>query len=132
MNKVFEVGTLTKDCELRYSQNNKPICSFDIAVNEGFGDKKTTDYFKVVLFGGEKLSSYLVKGTKVAVVGKLKNNNYEDKNGIKHYTTQIIADTFGGVELLGGKKDNSAPTDNFSGGFDEDLQQVDDGSDMPF
>ena len=136
MNKVFEIGTLTKDCELRYSQNNKPICSFSIAVNEGWGDKKTTDYFNVVYFGGESLSTYLVKGTKVAIVGKLKNSNYE-KDGVKRYKTEIIADTFRGIELVGGKKENSnneysAPQDTFSdGNYEEDITPVDDSS-MPF
>jgi len=138
MNKCVEIGNLTKDSELRYSKDNKAICNFTIAVNEGFGDKKTVQYFNIVSFGAEKISQYLIKGTKVAISGKLQNSNYE-KDGVKHYKTEIIADNFGGIEFLGGKENSSgnsnqysAPANNSQGSFDDDITPVDDGDSMPF
>lgn len=99
MNKVVQIGTLTRDSELRYAQSGVAICNFSIAVNEYVKGEKTVQFFNIVSFGAEKLSQYLVKGTKVGIVGKLSNSSYE-KDGQKIYKTEIIADSFGGIDLL--------------------------------
>lgn len=131
MNLVTLTGNITKDSELRYNSNNTPVCSFSIAVNEYVKGEQKTQYFNIVSFSAEKLSQYLVKGTKVAIVGKLQNSSYE-KDGIKHYRTDIIANPYGGIELLGNKgtgnnNSNSAPQDVFGGGdYQEDITPVDD------
>lgn len=120
MNKVIVIGTLTRDSELKYSQNGKPICTFSIAVNEFIKGEKTVQFFNIVSFGAENLSAYLVKGTKVGIVGKLSNSSYE-KDGQKVYKTEIIADSFGGIELLSKKQ------------FDnEDLITVSDNGELPW
>ena len=136
MNLVTLTGNITKDSELRYNANNTPVCSFSIAVNEYSKGEQKTQYFNIVSFSAEKLSQYLVKGTKVAIVGKLSNSNYE-KDGLKHYRTDIIANPFGGIELLGIKgnnNSNSAPTNNDVSEQEnhEELERVDDLGDMPF
>jgi single-strand DNA-binding protein len=135
MNLVTLTGNITKDSELRYNSNNTPVCSFSIAVNEYVKGEQKTQYFNIVSFSAEKLSQYLVKGTKVAIVGKLNNSSYE-KDGIKHYRTDIVANPFGGIELLGSKGTgnnlNQAPQDVFGGNFDEDIQPVNNDGDMPF
>ena len=101
MNLIILSGNLTKDCELRYTAGTgKAVVSFSIAVNEGYGDKKTTQFFNITSFGAEKVADYLTKGTKVLIRGRLRNNSYE-KDGVKHYTTEIIAENYGGIELLG-------------------------------
>lgn len=120
MNKVIEIGTLTRDSELKYSQNGKAICTFSIAVNEFIKGEKTVQFFNIVSFGAENLSAYLVKGTKVGIVGKLSNSSYE-KDGQKIYKTEIIADSFGGIELLSKKQ-----SDN------EDLITVSDNGELPW
>jgi single-strand DNA-binding protein len=136
MNKVILIGTLTKDCELRYNANNTPICSFSIAVNEYVKGEQKTQYFNIVSFSAEKLSQYLVKGTKVAIEGKLNNSSYE-KDEVKHYRTDVIANPYGGIELVGSKKqgDNSysapANDDVFGGNFEEDITPVNNDPDMP-
>lgn len=135
MNKVILIGTLTKDSELRYNSNNTPVCSFSIAVNEYVKGEQKTQYFNIVSFSAEKLSQYLVKGTKVAIEGKLKNSSYE-KDNIKHYRTDIVANSYGGIELLGSKgNNNSNPTpqeDVFDGNFEEDIEPINNDRDMPF
>jgi single-strand DNA-binding protein len=69
MNRVSMVGNITKDADMRYTPNNKAIVSFSIAINEGFGANKTTQYFNIVSFGAEKLCQYLTKGKTVAITG---------------------------------------------------------------
>ena len=120
MNKVILIGTLTRDSELKYSQNEKAICTFSIAVNEFVKGEKTAQFFNIKSFGAENLSAYLVKGTKVGIAGKLFNSIY-DKDGQKIYKTEIIADSFGGIELLSKKQ------------FDnEDLMNVNDNEKLPW
>ena len=99
MNNVILTGNIVRDSELRFSQSGKGVCTFSIAVNEGFGDKKTTQYFNIVSFGAENVCQYLVKGVKVAIQGRLNNSTYE-KDGVKHYKTDIIANNYGGIEIL--------------------------------
>ena len=135
MNLVTLTGNITKDSELRYNANNTPVCTFSIAVNEYVKGEQKTQYFNIVSFSAEKLSQYLVKGTKVAIVGKLKNSSYEE-DGLKHYRTDIVANPIGGIELLGskgaGNNSNQAPQDVFGGDFEDDIQPVDPSGDMPF
>lgn len=138
MNQVNLTGTLTRDSELSYNSNNTPICKFSIAVNEYVKGEQKVQYFNIVSFSAEKLSAYLVKGTKVLISGKLNNSSYE-KDGQKIYRTDIVASSYGGIELLGGKKDNSAsntqpnsPYDVFNNGnHQEDITPADD-NDCPF
>jgi len=81
----------------------------------------------------------MTKGSQVAISGRIQTRNYEAKDGTKRYVTEVVADQFGGVEFLGGKKaegssnEYSSPAnDTFSGGnFEEDITPVDDG-DAPF
>lgn len=139
MNQTVLTGNITKDSELSYTPNNVAVCKFSIAVNEYVKGENKTQYFNIVSFSAEKLSQYLVKGTKVLIVGKLQNSSYE-KDGIKHYKTDIICNPYGGIELLGSKgtgnnnsNEYSAPqNDAFSkGNFEEEITPVDDGE-MPF
>lgn len=89
----------------------------------------------------ENLANYLNKGTLVAVSGKVSTRSYDSKDGGKRYVTEITADMFGGVKLLGNKSSmnqDSNGSNNFGnssqdafGGFEEDITPVDDGE-MPF
>lgn len=139
MNKVVLVGRLAKDAELKYTLGvGTPVSTFTLAVdNYNSKEKKNdADFIPVVLWGknAENLAQYLVKGTQVAVAGRISTRNYEDKNGIKRYVTEVVAEMYGGVKLIGGKKLESTLTSNdeFTGtSFYDDITPVDDG-DMPF
>ena len=108
MNHVNLIGNLTKDPYISYEASNDPRCvaKFTLAVNEGYGDKKRTDYIQCTAFGriGENIERFVHKGSKVAVTGKIQTGSYE-KDGRKVYTTEVIANT---VEFLGGT-DNRLP-----------------------
>lgn len=137
MNKWVGIGRLTKDAELKYTPGKgTAVSTFTLAIDDGFGDNKKTDFIPIVLWGksAENLAAYLIKGTQVAVAGRISTRSYDAKDGSKRYVTEVVADMFGGVKLLGGKKaDNSNSNNDVFGGmnFDEYNMPVDDG-DMPF
>ena len=103
MNSVILIGNLTRDPELRYStgQNQTAVCRFTVAVNDGFGDRQRTSFIPIVVFGktAENCDRYLKKGSKVCVNGKIQTGSYE-KDGRTVYTTEVIANNYGGVEFL--------------------------------
>jgi single-strand DNA-binding protein len=95
------VGNLGRDAEMRYLPNNAtPVVSFSVAVDQGFGDRKQTNWWNITMFGqrAENLVKYLVKGTKVALEGELQLDKWE-KDGVKHEKVKIIIDR---VSLEGG------------------------------
>lgn len=96
MNKVILMGRLTKEPEVRYSAGNQSqmaICRYTLAVDRDFkrDGEPTADFINCVAFGkaGEFAGNYFHKGMMVAVVGSIRNGSYE-KEGVKHYTTDII------------------------------------------
>ena len=100
MNKTLLMGRLTKDPETRYTQGEKPmaISKYSIAVDRRYqrsnSDGQTADFFNVVAFGsaGEFAEKYLKKGIKVIVTGHLQSGSYTNKDGIKVYTTDVVAE----------------------------------------
>lgn len=102
MNKVFLIGNLTRDPEMRTTPSGVAVCTFSIAVNRRYAkdkQEKEADYFNIVAWRslGELCGKYLAKGRKVSVVGELQNRSYDDKEGVKRYVTEIVADE---VEFL--------------------------------
>lgn len=109
MNKIFEIGRLTRDPEVRYTQSGKAVCTFSIAVDDGYGENKKAYFFPVVVWNkaAEACGNSLHKGSKVAVTGKLTSRQYENNDGKKVTVFEIVADAFGGVEFLGKKQGGS-------------------------
>ena len=113
MNKVFLIGRLTRDPELRYTGSNVPVCSFSIAVNRTFTNsngEREADFINIVVWRkqAENVKNYLSQGSQVAVDGRIQTRNYEDKEGNKRYITEVVADN---VEFLGSKKDGNSKSD---------------------
>ena len=98
MNKVILMGRLTKDPEVRYTQNtNALVASFSLAVNRRFakqGEERQADFFNVVAWSktGEFCSKYFKKGQQVGVIGRLQTRTWDDQNGAKHYITEVVAE----------------------------------------
>ena len=125
MNIMILTGNITKDPEIRYGNDNKPVARFGIAVQRQFKNKNgeyDTDFFNLTAFGATAsfVEKYVKKGTRLNVTGELRNNNYE-KDGKKVYQDQIIVNS---VEFGGSKKDNAgtdapaeAPAQNDGDGF---------------
>ena len=95
MNKTFIIGRLTKDPDVRYAASTQTaIAKFTVAVDDGFGDKKRTNFIPVVAFGktAESCEKFTAKGCRIAVEGKIQTGSYEDKDGHKVYTTDIVVE----------------------------------------
>lgn len=130
MNKVLLIGRMTRDPEFRTTQNDKAVATFGLAVDDGYGENKKAYFFNVVVWGkaAVAVSSYMHKGSKVAVTGKLTSRSYDDKNGSKRTAVEIMADMMGGVEFLDGKQDSQG-----SGGYAYKNSGQDSGEeDIPF
>lgn len=128
MNKVFLIGNLTRDPELTETANGVSICRFSIAVNRSYktpaGEQKT-DFFNCTAWRslGENIARYVHKGDKVAVSGSVELRNYEDNEGAKRLSVDIIARD---VEFLSSKASASEEDKKPS------LQSFDDDGDIPF
>lgn len=106
MNKVHLIGNLTKDPDLRYTKSNTPVASYTVAINTRYGENQQTDYINISTWGksGEFIKKYFKKGQPIAITGRLKNKNYEDSNGIKHYSIEVITED---IEFVGSKKETN-------------------------
>lgn len=104
MNKVHLIGNLTKDPELRYTKQNTPVASYTIAINTRYGEQQQTEFINISSWGksGEFVSKYFKKGQQIAITGRLKNRNYEDSNGVKHYSMEVVTED---IEFVGSKKE---------------------------
>ena len=93
LNQVHLMGRLTKDPELRVTQNNTPVASFCIAVDRDFSKgEKETDFINCVAWRttGEFISKYFAKGSMIAVVGRLQMRSYTDKNGDNRTVAEVV------------------------------------------
>ena len=99
MNKVFLVGRLTRDPELRYSSSNLATMRCAIAVDRQYvreGEERGADFINIVAFGNraETMSKYLTKGSQIAVDGRIQTGSYDGADGKKVYTTDVIVENF--------------------------------------
>ena len=106
VNKAIILGRLGRDPELRYMQSGQPVCKLNIATSRKYTNKNNemveeTEWHRVSVWGkqAEHCNNFLTKGREVYVEGRLRTSSY-DKDGQKHYTTEIVADT---VQFLGGR-----------------------------
>ncbi|MBR4904049.1 MAG: single-stranded DNA-binding protein [Selenomonadaceae bacterium] len=115
MNKVFLSGNLTRDPEVRYSQSGKAFVKMGIAVNRPYAKEKTVDFFNLTAFNktAEFCGRYLNKGSRVLVEGVLQTSTYENKDGVKVNSFDIMVDN---IEFAGAKRSDSGGDENYSGG----------------
>ena len=125
MNEVNLIGRLTRDPEVRYTQNNMAVARFSIAIDRMNGG---TDFPSIVAFGktAENCEKYLSKGRQVGITGRIQTGSYE-KDGRKIYTTDVVASR---VEFLGGKSSDTESTAQESIDIPEGFEALDD--DVPF
>ena len=141
VNKVILVGNLGADPDLRYTSSGAPVCELRLATNESWMDKQgqrqeRTEWHKVIVWGktGENCSKYLSKGRQVYLEGRLQTRSWDDKEGNKRYTTEIIANDVqflssggggggggGGGARRGGQEQPPPAADPGFGGPDDDI-----------
>lgn len=112
LNRTIIMGRLTRDPELRHTQSGTPVASFSLAVERDFKDKQTgekvTDFFDVVAWrnSAEFVSRFFTKGRMAVVEGRLQNRDWQDRDGNKRCSTEIIADN---VYFGDSKRDGEGP-----------------------
>jgi single-strand DNA-binding protein len=118
INKVTLLGNLGQDPEIRTTQGGKELASFSLATSETWkdkasGEKKTkSEWHKVVIFNDNLVNlvkNYTQKGSKIYLEGKLQTRDWEDKDGNKKYTTEIILNGFESKIVLLDNKDDNKP-----------------------
>jgi len=117
MNICVLIGRTTKDVEVRYN-GDVAIGKFTVAIDDGYGEKKRTNFIPVTVFGktAENCEKFLAKGRLVGVQGRIQTGSYTNKNGDKVYTTDVVADR---VEFLewGDKGGTQGKIDDVPKGF---------------
>ena len=149
VNKVILIGNLGKDPELKTTDGGGKVVNFSIATSESYTDKSgkkidKTEWHNIVAWGvtAENIAKYLSKGSKVYVEGKLQTRSWDDKDGVKKYTTEIVATQ---VTFLDGKKSDgsgsnagtganasTAPTASSKVAETASAGNVDESDDLPF
>lgn len=138
MNRSVIVGRLTKDVDLRYTQNGKAVGNFTLAVNRPFKNKQTNDFdadfINCVAWGkqAENLAQYMKKGSQVGVDGRIQTRTYDDRDGKTVYVTEVVADN---IQFLESRKDNdqNSKQQQENNPFESNAEPIDiDDSDLPF
>ncbi len=154
MNKVFLVGRLTRDFDIRYGSNNNAIARSSLAVDRQFTNQngeRETDFINIVAFGNraETMKKYLVKGSQIAISGRIQTGSYDGSDGKKVYTTDVVVDEFQFLDSKSSREANSsaqsAPTDVTPYDFSDNSSNIEpdpfkdfgdkievDDSDLPF
>ena len=133
MNKVIEIGRLTKDPEIRYSQgaNTTCIARYTLAVDRKFKQEgqPNADFINCIAFGklGEFAEKYLHKGVKIAVTGRIQTGSYTNKDGQKIYTTDVVVEEQEFCESKSQSNSQPQPTPSVDMGFmniDTDMESL--------
>ncbi|CAL4324348.1 single-stranded DNA-binding protein [Buchnera aphidicola] len=114
VNKVILIGYLGQNPDIRYMSNGSAVVNINLATSENWKDKNTgenrekTEWHKVVLFGklAEIAGEYLKKGSQVYIEGSLQTRKWKDKNNLERYTTEIIVNMNGSMQMLGSRQNN--------------------------
>lgn len=126
MNHVTLMGRLTRDPELKYSQAGKAYCRFSLAVQREF-NREEADFINCLAFGktAETIAKWLGKGRRIALQGRIQTGNYENKNGEKVNTFEVVADRF---EFIDSTRSETSKNQTYSNNDDV----LDDNDDFPF
>ena len=124
MNKIILIGRMTKDIEIRYTQNQKEVGSFDLVVNRNYKNANgeyDTDFFKCIAWGNlaKTIQTYTSKGSQIGIEGRVENRTYQAQDGTNRYVTEVVVE---GMQLLDSKKNNT--TNN--------QEEIYSGEDLPF
>ena len=119
MNKVFLVGRLTRDPELRYGASNNAVMRTSIAVDRQFTNQngeREADFINIVAFGNraETMKKYLTKGSQIAVSGRIQTGSYDGTDGKRVYTTDVIIDEFQFLDSKGTRTQDMETSSNNS------------------
>jgi single-strand DNA-binding protein len=135
LNKVMIIGHLGRDPEMRYTPSGRPVTTFTVAVSRSWntadGERRTeTEWFNIVAWGNlaEICKQYLYKGQQIYIDGRLQTRRWEDKEGQKHTSVEVVANE---MMMLGDRRDNSSQSQE-SEGADDVAEPMADEDEFPF
>ena len=138
LNKVFLIGRLTADIELRHTPNNTPVASFSIAVNRRYtkqGEQTQADFINIVCWDkqAEFVSKYFRKGSSIFVSGAIQQRKWQDKEGNNRYSFEIIADDVQFTESKSSSSEyNSDSGNTFVNTAQDDFKEIGADEELPF
>jgi single-strand DNA-binding protein len=134
LNKVMVIGHLGKDPEMRYTPSGRPVTTFSVAVSRSWntadGERRSeTEWFNIVAWGNlaEICKQYLHKGQQVYIEGRLQTRRWEDKEGQKHTSVEVVANE---MMMLGDRREGKGPQDEDE--EDEMSEPIADEDEFPF
>ncbi len=137
VNKVILIGRLGQDPDLRYTPSGTAVTTLSVATNEVWRDRdgnnqERTEWHRVVLWGkqAETAGEYLKKGSRIYIEGRLQTRNWEDKDGNRRYTTEVIASR---MQFMDGRQESQAAAVEIPPPPEEDVPpEAVEGDDLPF
>ena len=147
INKAILMGRLTRDPELRHTGSGTPVCSFSVAIDNGYGDNRSTDFINCVAWNktAEFVDKYFTKGRMIIVIGRIQTRTWEGQDGKKNYATEVVASevSFGetkksadenGYRTQSGSYDapKAANVPDMPAGGSDDFVELDTNDDLPF
>ena len=137
INKAILIGNLGRDPEIRYTPEGRAVANFSIATSDRWKDKESgemqvrTEWHRIVAFGrlGEICGEYLAKGRQVYIEGRIQTRDWEDRDGNKRYTTEIVASQ---MQMLGGRDAAGGAIESTSRGAPQSPPPDTPDDDIPF
>ncbi len=125
MNRVILIGRLTRDPELRYTRGNTAIAMFNLAVDRRVKDDgtKETDFIVCKCFNklAENLAKFQKKGNLISLVGRIRTDSYDDKDGKRKYTIEVVADE---IQFLSQKQKQEEPSNELTSNEENQYSQL--------
>lgn len=132
INKAILMGRLTRDPELRHTGSGTPVCSFTVAIDNGYGDNRSTDFINCVAWNktAEFVDKYFTKGRMIIVIGRIQTRSWDGQDGRKNYATEVVASevSFGETKK---NAEEYGRTQQSSSGYTVDPPAMDNFPDMP-
>ena len=141
INKAILMGRLTRDPELRHTGSGTPVCSFSIAIDNGYGENRNTDFINCVAWNktAEFVEKYFTKGRMIIVIGRIQTRTWEGQDGKKNYATEVVASevSFGESKRSSDEGSSYTPSMNTSvpempETQDDDFVTLETNDDLPF
>ncbi|HPS93458.1 MAG: single-stranded DNA-binding protein [Syntrophaceae bacterium] len=139
INKVILIGRLGKDPEMRFTPSGKAVTNFTLATNENWTDQggerqERTEWHRIVTWGklAENCAKLLSKGKQVYIEGRLQTRQWDDRDGNKRYTTEIVANIMQILSPVEGGQDRSLSDDGAEHGSGEGMPGSPEFDDVPF
>ncbi|MEO8356514.1 MAG: single-stranded DNA-binding protein [Chloroflexota bacterium] len=136
LNKVQIIGHLGRDPEMRYTPSGRPVTTFTVAVSRSWntvdGERHNeTEWFNVVAWGNlaEICKQYLNKGQQVYIEGRLQTRRWDDKEGVKHTSVEVVANE---MMMLGDRRDHASSTSQTSESVSDDSEMTANEDEFPF